>query len=88
MFAPFLPHFGKIVSMEKTETVDFTGNLQTKQNAHRRHCIIETSNPNGFGAFFYKGLEFQWNFCGKLYDPKTRVLYIAFFIHINYYIVI
>lgn len=40
------------------------------------------------GFFFYKGLEFQWNFCGKLYDPKTRVLYIAFFIHINYYIVI
>lgn len=20
--------------------------------SHRRHCIIETSNPNGFGAFF------------------------------------
>ena len=42
----------------------------------------------GSGLFFYKGLEFQWIFCGKLYDPKTRVLYIAFFIHINYYIVI
>ena len=70
------------------KTQNLAGATSCGFKSHRRHCIIETSNPNGFGAFFYKGLEFQWNFCGKLYDPKTKVLYIAFFIHINYYIVI
>ena len=60
MFAPFLPHFGKIVSMEKPESVDFTGIMQKKQKSHLPHfcveyvCIKNTSNPLillGFGVF-------------------------------------